>query len=250
MGTTRRRQPRRPPARVASQQTYREVVAGGSSLFRRVGSNRWHGRRDGRSANERQYPSGTSTRAEVLFSRWQLLVFRPEAICHIAASLAKLRREAPWGGLPLVGAGACAVDHPADLPYSKGLSLVGTPGDPVLAADPRRVRSHRLSDHNGGSAGKNRHRRHRVDGGPRRSRNVRKYCSVPGGGTVRYAGTSLRIIGDNEKPWWMPLCGGIPFAGGVPRIVTNEQYLKIHGHRANVLDRGDLIATSTWTMAD
>jgi hypothetical protein len=32
--------------------------------------------------------------------------------------------------------------------------------------------------------------------------------------------------------------------------VTNEEYLKVHEHRAAALDRGDLIATSTWTMAD
>lgn len=33
-------------------------------------------------------------------------------------------------------------------------------------------------------------------------------------------------------------------------MVTNEEYLKVHEHRAPALDRGDLIATSTWTMAD
>ncbi len=33
-------------------------------------------------------------------------------------------------------------------------------------------------------------------------------------------------------------------------MVTNEDYVKIHEYRAAALDRGDLIATSTWTMAD
>lgn len=33
-------------------------------------------------------------------------------------------------------------------------------------------------------------------------------------------------------------------------MVTNEDYLKIHAFRANALERGDLIATSTWTMAE
>jgi len=33
-------------------------------------------------------------------------------------------------------------------------------------------------------------------------------------------------------------------------MVTNEEYLKVHEYRAGGLDRGDLIATSTWTMAD
>ena len=33
-------------------------------------------------------------------------------------------------------------------------------------------------------------------------------------------------------------------------MVTNEEYLKMHEYRAAALDRGDLIATSIWTMAD
>jgi hypothetical protein len=33
-------------------------------------------------------------------------------------------------------------------------------------------------------------------------------------------------------------------------MVTDKDYLKIHEYRAAALDRGDLIATSTWTMAD
>ena len=32
-------------------------------------------------------------------------------------------------------------------------------------------------------------------------------------------------------------------------MMTNEEYIKVHEHRAAALDRGDLIATS-WTMAD
>jgi len=60
-----------------------------------------------------------------------------------------------------------------------------------------------------------------------------------------------QIIGDSEKPWW----GAIivveyPSPAALLDMVTNEEYPKIHDHRANVLDRGDLIATSTWTMAD
>jgi uncharacterized protein (DUF1330 family) len=33
-------------------------------------------------------------------------------------------------------------------------------------------------------------------------------------------------------------------------IVSSEEYLKVHEYRAAGLDRGDLIATSIWTMAD
>jgi hypothetical protein len=32
-------------------------------------------------------------------------------------------------------------------------------------------------------------------------------------------------------------------------MVSNEEYLKVHEHRASGLDRGGLIATSIWTLA-
>ncbi len=72
------------------------------------------------------------------------------------------------------------------------------------------------------------------------------------GGTVRYAGTSpAQIIGNGEKPWWDAIIVvEYPSPAAFLEMVTNEEYLKIHDHRANALDRGDLIATSTWTMAD
>ena len=47
-----------------------------------------------------------------------------------------------------------------------------------------------------------------------------------------------------------PRRGGKPSPAAFLDMVTNEEYLKIHDHRANALDRGDLIATSTWTVAD
>ena len=72
------------------------------------------------------------------------------------------------------------------------------------------------------------------------------------GGTVRYAGTSpAQIIGNGEKPWWDAIIVvEYPSPAAFLEMITNEEYLKIHDHRANALDRGDLIATSTWTMAD
>jgi hypothetical protein len=33
-------------------------------------------------------------------------------------------------------------------------------------------------------------------------------------------------------------------------MVTNDEYLKVHEHRAAALERGDLIATSKWMAAD
>jgi hypothetical protein len=70
--------------------------------------------------------------------------------------------------------------------------------------------------------------RFRADGGResylRYTREVAPHLQRVGG-VVRYAGaTPSVVIGDGEKPW--------------------------HEHRAAGLDRGDLIATSTWTMAE
>ena len=69
------------------------------------------------------------------------------------------------------------------------------------------------------------------------------------GGKVRYAGgTPTQVIGDGEKPWWDSiLVMEYPSPAAFIDMVTNEEYRKIHEHRANALDRGDLIATS-WTM--
>jgi uncharacterized protein (DUF1330 family) len=72
------------------------------------------------------------------------------------------------------------------------------------------------------------------------------------GGTVRYAGTSPSVvIGDGEKPWWDAiLVVEYPSPAAFLVMVTNEEYVKVHEHRVAALDRGDLIATSTWTLAD
>lgn len=72
------------------------------------------------------------------------------------------------------------------------------------------------------------------------------------GGTVRYAGASpTMVIGDGEKPWWDAIIVvEYPSPAAFLDMVTNEEYLKAHEYRVGGLDRGDLIATSTWTMAD
>ena len=72
------------------------------------------------------------------------------------------------------------------------------------------------------------------------------------GGTVRYTGASPRmVIGEGEKPWWDAIIVvEYPSPAAFLDMVTNEEYLKVHEYRAGGLDRGDLIATSTWTMAD
>ncbi|OBB17845.1 DUF1330 domain-containing protein [Mycobacteriaceae bacterium 1482268.1] len=72
------------------------------------------------------------------------------------------------------------------------------------------------------------------------------------GATVRYAGGApTQVIGDGEKPWWDAIVVvEYPSPAAFIDMVTDEDYLKIHEYRADGLDRGDLIATSTWTMAD
>jgi uncharacterized protein (DUF1330 family) len=71
------------------------------------------------------------------------------------------------------------------------------------------------------------------------------------GGTVRYAGAAPSVvIGEGEKSWWDAIIVvEYPSPAAFLDMVTNKDYLKVHEHRAAGLDRGDLIATSTWTMA-
>jgi uncharacterized protein (DUF1330 family) len=72
------------------------------------------------------------------------------------------------------------------------------------------------------------------------------------GGTVRYAGASPTVvIGDGEKPWWDAIIVvEYPSPAAFLDMVADGEYLKVHEYRAAGLDRGDLIATSTWTMAE
>jgi uncharacterized protein (DUF1330 family) len=72
------------------------------------------------------------------------------------------------------------------------------------------------------------------------------------GGTVRYAGASPTVVvGEREKPWWDAIIVvEYPSPAAFLDMVTNEEYLKVHEHRAAGLDRGDLIATSIWTRAE
>jgi uncharacterized protein (DUF1330 family) len=72
------------------------------------------------------------------------------------------------------------------------------------------------------------------------------------GGTVRYAGASPSVvIGDGEKPWWDAIIVvEYPSPAAFLDMMSNEEYLKVHQYRAAGLDRGDLIASSVWTMAE
>ena len=72
------------------------------------------------------------------------------------------------------------------------------------------------------------------------------------GGRVRYAGESpASVIGEGEKPWWDAIIVvEYPSPAAFLDMVTNEEYIKIHEHRAAGLERGDLIATAMWTGAE
>jgi uncharacterized protein (DUF1330 family) len=71
------------------------------------------------------------------------------------------------------------------------------------------------------------------------------------GATVRYAGTAPGfVIGDGERPWWDAiLIVEYPTPQAFIDMVTTPEYAKVHEHRAAALERGDLIATSTWSSA-
>jgi len=72
------------------------------------------------------------------------------------------------------------------------------------------------------------------------------------GATVRYGGLAPAIIiGEGERPWWDAiLIVEYPTPAAFIDMVTTETYGKVHEHRAAALDRGDLIATSIWSIAD
>jgi uncharacterized protein (DUF1330 family) len=72
------------------------------------------------------------------------------------------------------------------------------------------------------------------------------------GATIHYGGTAPAvIIGQGERPWWDAiLIVEYPTPGAFIDMVTTEAYAKVHEHRAAALERGDLIATSTWSTED
>lgn len=71
------------------------------------------------------------------------------------------------------------------------------------------------------------------------------------GATVLYAGgTPSVVIGDGERPWWDSiLIVQYPTPQAFIDMVTTQEYAEVHEHRAAALERGDLIATSTWSIA-
>lgn len=72
------------------------------------------------------------------------------------------------------------------------------------------------------------------------------------GARVVYGGTAPAvIIGEGGRPWWDAiLIVEYPSPSAFAEMVTDAEYAKVHEHRAAALDRGDLIATSIWSLAD
>ena len=70
------------------------------------------------------------------------------------------------------------------------------------------------------------------------------------GATVRYGGTAPAfIIGEGERRWWDAiLIVEYPTPQAFIDMVTTPEYAKVHEHRAAGLERGDLIATSAWSL--
>ncbi|BBY40432.1 hypothetical protein MMAN_45660 [Mycobacterium mantenii] len=71
------------------------------------------------------------------------------------------------------------------------------------------------------------------------------------GATVRYMGTAPAfVIGDGEQPWWDAiLVVEYPTPQAFIDMVSTAEYAEVHQHRAVGLERGDLIATSVWSVA-
>jgi uncharacterized protein (DUF1330 family) len=70
--------------------------------------------------------------------------------------------------------------------------------------------------------------------------------------TVLYAGTAPAVvIGDGQQPWWDAIViVEYPTPSAFIDMVSSEDYAKIDEHRLAALERGELIATSVWSVAD
>lgn len=71
------------------------------------------------------------------------------------------------------------------------------------------------------------------------------------GAAVRYGGEApASIVGDGEKPWWDAiLIVEYPTPQAFVDMVSTPEYAQVHEHRAAALERGDLIATSVWSVS-
>ena len=66
------------------------------------------------------------------------------------------------------------------------------------------------------------------------------------GAVLLYAGSAkASLIGDTEQPWWDTiLVVEYPTPSAFLTMISSEEYLKVHEHRAAGLERAELIATN------
>ena len=95
----------------------------------------------------------------------------------------------------------------------------------------------------------------RADGGTERymqyGREVAPHLERVGA-EILYAGNLPKfVIGNGTQPWWDAIIVvQYPTPAAFLQMVTNEDYAKVHEHRAAALDSAELIATTTWTMQE
>ncbi|MGV0834329.1 DUF1330 domain-containing protein [Mycolicibacterium thermoresistibile] len=98
-----------------------------------------------------------------------------------------------------------------------------------------------------GGAGPDRYRQYAREAAPHLARV---------GARVRYGGTApVTIIGDGDRPtgqpWWDAiLVVEYPTPAAFLDMVSDPEYQRVHEHRAAALQRGDLVATSSWSIAE
>lgn len=70
------------------------------------------------------------------------------------------------------------------------------------------------------------------------------------GASIVYGGSSAAfVVGDEGCPWWDAiLLVRYPTPSAFLEMVTSEEYNEIHVHRAQALERGEVIATSHWSV--
>ncbi|HVP02579.1 MAG TPA: DUF1330 domain-containing protein [Solirubrobacteraceae bacterium] len=71
------------------------------------------------------------------------------------------------------------------------------------------------------------------------------------GARALYAGSAKAfVIGEGPRPWWDAiLVVQYPTPAAFVSMVTSEAYADVHVHRANALERAELIATNEWTLS-
>lgn len=80
-------------------------------------------------------------------------------------------------------------------------------------------------------------------------REVTPHLKRVGASVLYMGGAPAAVIGADERPWWDAiLVVQYPSPQAFIDMVTTPEYAQVHEHRAAALERGDLIATSTWSV--